>query len=100
MSYLLYHLIQAAPSTIKLAKHRDAQGRMTEGFSSCDEYGRAAWLPYDKMKFKAFDQDTIDSWLGETSEDKDGNVYLHVVLDLTVNDDLEMLRAKFPIKEN
>ena len=99
MSYLLYHLIPAAPNTIKLAKFRDAQGRMTEGFSSCDEYGRAFWLPYDTMKFKAFDQDTIDSFLGETSE-KDGYTYLHVFIDVTVDKDLDMLRIKLPIKEN
>ena len=101
MSYLIYNLIQDAPNKIQLAKYRDAKNRTTEGFSSCDEYGRSDWLPYDKMKFKALDQDTIDSWLGEVTSDQDGVFcILHVVYDPTVEEDLNMLRVKLPIKEN
>jgi hypothetical protein len=109
MIYLVYSLSQdnVVPAnkpnhfyyTITLCKNRNKRGYLEpEGFTHCDEYGRAPWLPEKDFRVSPTDQDTIDSWLGETV--MEGEHLLFVVKrDSSCQEALEEIVNKLPVKE-
>lgn len=46
-----------------------------EGFSSCDEYGIAEWLPSDEMHFRPVNEETELAFIGDRVV-KDGMTFL------------------------
>ena len=102
-SCLIYSLMQGSPNNtgdggnyIQLMRFKDKNGfGLPYGFSVCDEYGRAAFLPEDKMSFIAVDQDTIDSFLGKTTPAEYGKLcILHVIRDDSAQESLDKIGSK------
>ena len=69
---LEFSLIQASLDTggincdiIKLVEENNNR----EGFSSCDEFGNAEWLPFDEMRFKFANENTELAFIGRRFKD-------------------------------
>jgi len=87
-------------SVIKLVKKGDAP----EGFSCCDEYGRTDYMPGLRQKqfalFRPYDENTKLAFLGEQIINKDGIIFLKIIYDEEVANDLIELSKEFYSKEN
>ena len=59
-------------NVIRIAKENPDD--LMEGFSSCDEYGVAKWLPNKEMRFWIVDEETEWMFQGETYRDNDGDL--------------------------